>query len=149
DDISERLDDSLAALLFAAARELLLNAVKHAQAPTATVRLEPAAARGPAGRSGVQLIVADEGVGFDAAAADDAADARTGFGMSDLRHHVDLLGGSVDVASEPGAGCVVEVRVPLRDGRRSPAGRQAVEEQASDQSTTAPHALRRTAHDEP
>ncbi|QDT15224.1 PAS domain-containing protein [Alienimonas californiensis] len=118
-DASAELDDSLAALLFGAAREGLLNAAKHARAASVRLKFErcvcgpecglPGGSRGNC--SGVRLIVADDGVGFDAAAQ--AGDAPSGFGMSDLRQRVDLLGGAVDVVSAPGAGCTLQVCVPL------------------------------------
>ena len=103
-EVSATLDDSAAALLFAAARECLLNAVKHADADAARLRLD-------ADPAGVVLTVSDDGRGFDPAAR--AADGKTdGFGMSDLRQRVDLLGGEVAVESAPGAGCAVRVRLP-------------------------------------
>ncbi|MFH5805383.1 PAS domain-containing protein [Alienimonas sp. DA493] len=121
-DASAALDDSLAALLFGAAREGLLNAAKHAEAKSVRLKFErcvcgpdcglPGAARGDC--SGVRLTVADDGIGFDTAAEDgESSESPTGFGMSDLRQRVDLLGGVVNVASAPGAGCTVEVCVPL------------------------------------
>ena len=134
DDASAALDDSLAALLFGAARECLLNVVKHAHAPAARVRFERTACgaecggpecggpdlagspfAGPRdGRAGVRLTVADDGAGFDAAAAaGKGAGEGAGFGMQDLRQRVDLLDGGVTVRSAPGAGCTVEVCVPL------------------------------------
>ena len=114
-EASAKLDESLAALLFGAARECLLNAVKHAAAETVRVRLD-ADACGPGcggpGCGGVTLTVSDDGRGFDPAAR--AAEGRAdGFGMSDLRQRVDLLGGTVAVASAPGEGCTVTVCVPL------------------------------------
>ncbi len=136
-DASEPLDDSLAALLFGAARESLLNVIKHAGIGVARIRLTscdcgpdcgtPVGLRAVGGRAaggpGVLLTIADDGVGFDAP-ADDApsgADNTAGFGMSDLRQRVDLLGGVVRVASAPGAGCTVAVCVPLPDANPPPA----------------------------
>ena len=110
-DASAALDESTAALLFAAARECLLNVAKHAAAGSARLSLD-ATGCGPGcggeGCPGVTLSVSDDGRGFDP-----AADREDGFGMSDLRQRVDLLGGAVDVTAAPGAGCTVRVCVPL------------------------------------
>ena len=100
---SARLPGPTADLLFNAARECLLNVVKHAAADAAAVGLTAA------GPGAVELVVADGGAGFDPAAGEAAA----GFGMSDLRQRVDLLGGDVTVEAAPGEGCTVRVRVPV------------------------------------
>ena len=116
-EVSAGLDESTAALLFGAARECLLNALKHAAAGGVRVRLDADACGPDCGGpdcAGVTLTVSDDGRGFDPAvrAAEGQAD---GFGMSDLRQRVDLLGGAVEVVSAPGAGCTVTVCVPLPD----------------------------------
>ena len=113
EQVSARLDESAADLLFGAARECLLNVVKHADAGAARLRLD--ADDEPGGRGGVTLTVADDGRGFDPAAraADGGVNGADGFGMSDLRQRVDLLGGEVAVRSAPGGGCEVRVFLPL------------------------------------
>ena len=108
-DASLALPESIAALLFGAARECLLNAAKHADADVVRVRFGPAGPESERG-AGVTLTVADDGRGYDAAAGDG------GFGMSDLRQRVDLLGGAVEVVSAPGEGCAVRIDVPLPGG---------------------------------
>ena len=109
-DLSDGLNESRSALLFAAARECLLNVVKHAAASAATVTFGPADGD-ENGAGGVRLVVADDGRGFDPAAA-----PAGGFGMSDLRQRIDLLGGSVDIDTAPGAGCAVTFLLPLSLG---------------------------------
>lgn len=102
------------ALLYAAARELVGNAAKHASATALRVAL----ARTPAG---VELTVADDGVGM-AAARPGAAVAGGHVGLASTRQRVEAAGGTFELRSEPGAGTTVRVAVPVvapraEDGR--------------------------------
>ena len=85
--------------LYRAAQEGVTNARRHARASrvTVVVQLEGEAAR---------LVVTDDGRGF-------AADATTGgFGLLGMRERVQLVAGSVDIESGPGAGTRLTVTVP-------------------------------------
>lgn len=82
------------------AQEALANARKHARAS----RIEIAIGRTP---DAVTLRVADDGIGFDPAAT------RDGFGLAGMRDRLALVEGSLDVASAPGRGTVLGVRVPV------------------------------------
>ncbi|WP_020100001.1 ATP-binding protein [Mycobacterium sp. 360MFTsu5.1] len=91
-------------LLYRAARELLTNIGKHAQATTVSVRL---------GRIGnrVVLTVADDGVGFDPAVVSRyVADGHIGLGS--LLARFDAMGGSMLVDSAGGGGTRVTVTSP-------------------------------------
>ena len=91
-------------LLYRAARELLTNIGKHAQATTVSVRL---------GRIGnrVVLTVADDGIGFDTAVvAQYVADGHIGLGS--LLARFDAMGGSMLVDSAVGGGTRVTVTSP-------------------------------------
>ncbi|HEV7354087.1 MAG TPA: ATP-binding protein [Brevundimonas sp.] len=85
----------------------------------------------------LQLVVADTGVGFDAAAAGflfqrfsqaDASILRrfggTGLGLSICRAVVDLMAGSITADARPGEGARFEVRVPLPPAEAAIAGPQ-------------------------
>lgn len=98
---------------------LLSNAVKFTEA--GEVRLEVDAAGGTVG-----FTVADSGIGFDEEVrarlfrrfeqADDSIRRRfggTGLGLAISRSLVELMGGSIEVASEPGRGSTFSVQVPL------------------------------------
>lgn len=90
-------------LLFQAARELLLNVVKHSGASRARVRLDGS-------ESGViELTVKDQGRGF---VPDRATPSAGGFGLFSIRQRLDLLGGSVSIDSRPGKGTSVTLLVP-------------------------------------
>jgi signal transduction histidine kinase len=95
-----------------AAQEALTNVRRHAQAQEVAVRLV-------ADELGVRVEVRDDGVGFAPAAG-------PGFGLAGMRGRVREVGGDLDVASAPGRGTRVTVRVPLRPpATPAPAGEPA------------------------
>lgn len=81
-------------------QEALANAARHSGAESVQVVLE-------GGPDGLRLVVRDDGAGFDAAVSP------PGRGLTGMRERIEAVGGSMLVESSPGAGCVVEVRVPL------------------------------------
>ena len=94
-----------------AAQEALTNVRRHARARLVTVRLTAEGAQ-------ARIEVVDDGIGF---APDDAA----GFGLTGMRDRVHEAGGELDVASEPGRGTRVSVRVPVMAEPSAPAGTMA------------------------
>jgi signal transduction histidine kinase len=88
-------------LIYRCVRELLMNARKHSQRRSAEVEvdLSPAA---------VEIMVVDEGVGFDAR----RAEPLSGFGLAQLRERVRAAGGTLDFDTVIGEGCRVTVRLP-------------------------------------
>jgi signal transduction histidine kinase len=70
-------------------------------------------------RDGVaRLTMSDNGVGFDTAQAGVRLDAdpglrSSGYGMLSMAERAELVGGSVEVVSSPGAGTTVTVNVPI------------------------------------
>jgi signal transduction histidine kinase len=85
-------------VLLRGAQEALTNVRRHAGASAVVVRVSRIAGQ-------VSVHVEDDGVGFDPAAVD-------GAGLEGLRGRVEQVGGEVDVASAPGQGTRVTVRVP-------------------------------------
>ena len=90
-------------VLLRGAQEALTNVRRHAGARSVVVRLSRVA-DGAGGRQ-VSVHVEDDGVGFDPSSA-------RGAGLEGLRDRVEQVGGEVDVASAPGGGTRVTVRVP-------------------------------------
>jgi two-component system, NarL family, sensor kinase len=91
-------------LVFSAARELLANVVRHAEANELTLRLldEDGA---------LELVVDDDGQGFTPERlAERLADGH--IGLATQRVRVEAAGGTLDVASAPGAGTRVAVQLP-------------------------------------
>jgi signal transduction histidine kinase len=82
--------------------EALINAIRHGSAQQIRVCLS-------GGRDSPSLRISDDGGGFDVSAA---VSAGTGLGLSSMHERAQLLGGSLSIASRPGAGTVVEVGLP-------------------------------------
>jgi signal transduction histidine kinase len=57
----------------------------------------------------VQLVVADDGVGFDPEAGRD----RLSLGLIGMQERVALVGGSFEIESVPGHGTEVRARIPV------------------------------------
>ena len=114
------LDEDRRGLLFQAARELLNNVVKHAQASRCLIEWTLDARQ-------MALSVSDDGEGLATevveAAASDTSPVPTendggGFGLFHLRHRVRMLGGQVRFDTGPLGGTRVVVSLP----RTPPAG---------------------------
>ena len=101
------LDEDVRVLLFRAARELILNVVKHAQVQEAKVAIS---------RDGgfVQIAVQDDGAGFVPSELDTLVRLHRAFGLFSVRERLDSLGGSFRIQSEPGRGTVAVMRAPLK-----------------------------------
>ncbi|MFO7958050.1 MAG: PAS domain S-box protein [Candidatus Brocadiia bacterium] len=107
DDGREKpLSPDLRVLLFQAAREVLVNVVKHAEATSATVSVERDDQK-------VRVTVEDDGIGFEA--SDPLQHARTegGFGLFSIHERLDHLGGRLQISSTPGQGTSVTLVSPL------------------------------------
>jgi NarL family two-component system sensor histidine kinase LiaS len=98
---AEALGPALEDGMFRIAQEAVVNAVRHARPRRIEVRLAVDA-------GAATLAVADDGQGFDAA----AAPPDTHYGLRSMRERAQELGGTFDVRSAPGRGTRVEVRLP-------------------------------------
>lgn len=87
--------------LYRIAQEAINNVRQHAQATHVAIRL----AYGP---ETIDLVIEDDGVGFDP----DALPADR-FGLRGLNERVHLLGGALDMQSCPGSGARLHVTLPL------------------------------------
>ena len=91
-------------LVFSAAREPLANVVRHADANVLSLGLFGEDEH-------LVLIVEDDGCGFPAEELPERL-AEGHIGIASQRHRVEAAGGSMLVASRPGAGTRVEIRLP-------------------------------------
>lgn len=97
----DRLPEHIEVALYRIAQECAQNVVKHSKALVATVAFTVI--------DGVaRLEVTDNGVGFDPAAT-----GRAGYGMLSMAERAELVGGTLEVRSRPGAGTTVTVTVPV------------------------------------
>jgi PAS domain S-box-containing protein len=110
--LPERLASDIELCLFRVLQEALRNFARHSNGKKAEVRI------GIVGQN-VQLIVSDDGNGFDSG----APPVKVGLGLTSMGERVRLVGGELIIRSRPGQGTVVEVRVRVGQlkGQSSPA----------------------------
>lgn len=95
--------------LLATLREMLSNAVKHAEATALNVYVRVASGR-------LDLVVEDNGVGFDPASECDAsASPMTHHGLTNMADRAAGLGGRTEIVSAPGEGTSLLWTVPTPD----------------------------------
>jgi PAS domain S-box-containing protein len=100
----EHLDGTIIGEVIQVAREALSNVARHAGATTCRVSLRYEAPL-------AVLEIDDDGRGFDTAAV-----PGHGYGMANLRERAAGVGGSMDVASQPGQGTTVRLEFPVELG---------------------------------
>jgi len=86
-------------LVYRLVQEALTNVVKHASASRVEVSAREAGGR-------IEIAVRDDGAGFDPAAS------TGGRGLTGMRERIELLGGQIEVSSEPGGGTEITASVP-------------------------------------
>lgn len=107
DSQAEPAEETPRLLLFYGVRELLFNVVKHAQTNQARVEVSRRADQ-------IQIVVSDDGVGFDPAHAERSSQSTCGFGLSSVRERLGWLGGGLEVVAAPGQGTRITLRIPDR-----------------------------------
>ena len=99
------IEPETALCLYRVTQQALHNIGKHAQARRVAVQVTRTL-------DGLQLLIADDGKGFDLANARAAA---PGLGLVSIGERVRLLRGTVDIETQPGAGTIVVVRIPYSE----------------------------------
>jgi signal transduction histidine kinase/PAS domain-containing protein len=94
---------------FRVAQEALTNTIRHAQARSVEIDLR-------AEGDSLQLIVRDDGAGFDVPAARRRAAQGGSQGLLSMQERVALAGGELEIDSAPGRGTTVRARLPLAAG---------------------------------
>lgn len=92
--------EPLKTVIFRVLQEAFNNIAKHSRAQRVQLYL---------GRRdrGIELIVRDDGVGFDLNDALPAGGARRGLGIASIRERIELSGGSFDIESTKGGGTTI------------------------------------------
>ena len=96
-----RLSPEVEIILYRAVQEGLTNIVRHARARHASVSVERCGTT-------LRLLVVDDGVGF-------TYDASTGNGLAGMRERVLMAGGTLSIASQPGAGTRILIELPVEE----------------------------------
>lgn len=105
-DLENRPAPEIETVVFRIAQEALTNSAKHANATRATLTLQTSG-------TSLELVVQDDGRGFEVAAKLAEVDERTGIGLRGMRDRVELFGGHLQIRSSQEAGTVVSAQLPL------------------------------------
>jgi signal transduction histidine kinase len=105
---ADPLPPLLQTTVYRVVQEALTNVARHAGARSMSVRLVRDEAT-------VELRVQDDGIGFDPMVpVEAAAGDRRRLGLQGMRERAALLGGSLEVESQPGAGTTITAHFPVR-----------------------------------
>lgn len=86
-----------AIILFRMVQEVVNNILKHAQATLIHIKIGTS-------KSGVEIAISDNGIGFDTSAAG------SGLGMRSLRDRAELASATISFHSAPGKGTLVKIK---------------------------------------
>jgi signal transduction histidine kinase len=103
--VSRRLSPLVQTTMYRILQEALTNVARHSRATVVGVVLKQDGAT-------LELVIRDDGVGFDAAAALKKA---SGLGLHGMQERVALLGGSVEIGSRRGHGTTIRARIHARN----------------------------------
>ncbi|HLG16681.1 MAG TPA: PAS domain S-box protein [Blastocatellia bacterium] len=106
DELEQRFSGDLETIIYRVAQEALTNVMRHANATQLRVELHHRNAE-------LQLVISDNGAGFDVAAAEERAARGLSLGLLGMEERVSLAGGQIEVESAPSHGTVVRVRFQL------------------------------------
>jgi PAS domain S-box-containing protein len=108
DGKAKPLDDDVKMMLFRNIRELRINCIKHANAGKVRVNIRRI-------DDSIEVVVEDNGVGFDPAEVRLTVGKKSKFGLFSIRESLENLGGHFEIVSKPGAGCKAIMTAPLKD----------------------------------
>jgi len=104
-DVKVDLPEQVADASIRAISESLTNIARHAQAKNVNLRVTTSN-----DLKEMEIEIVDDGIGFDLPSVE-----RGHYGLLGMRERVRLVGGSVDVFSEPGRGTQIVIRFPLEN----------------------------------
>jgi two-component system sensor histidine kinase UhpB len=101
-----RMPPNLETTVFRVAQIALTNVARHAQAKHVQVELRLREAE-------LELVIRDDGIGFDVAAALERASRGATLGLLSMQERVRLVGGALEMTSTPGLGTEIRVHFPI------------------------------------
>jgi len=101
-------DNDMRIALYRAVQEFLSNIARHAQAGEVTITVEWDNDR-------IDILVADDGIGFDVLEATTFREGKSGFGLFSVRESINLIGGTLAIDSSVGIGSKVVLSAPRRE----------------------------------
>ncbi len=102
------IPEGLKVVIFRISQEAINNAAKHSRAKTIDVCLMK-------GQDTIQLIVSDDGGGFDPENVPQAQDGK-GFGLTGMKERAEIMGGTFSIISSSGTGTMVRASWPAGTG---------------------------------
>lgn len=106
--VRDRLDPAVELVLYRVAQEALTNMWKHAKATTASVSIRRT-------DDEVELVVDDNGRGFDID-SDNASDGKgLGLGLFGMQERVELVGGNLEITGTRNPGTRVRASIPINE----------------------------------
>ena len=106
---AELLGEAQQTVVLRVVQEALQNVRKHAKAAHTTIASRLDATRW-------MMEIRDDGIGFEAGAV--AARGRRNFGLQFMRERADLIGAALEVTSQPGAGTMIRLAIPIEEEHR-------------------------------
>lgn len=107
--LESRLPAEVEVTCYRLVQATLTNVVRHAQARQVWVELHQS-------EHELQIIIRDDGIGFDVPLVWQRAMRRGSFGLMGVQERVELIGGRLIVESAPGHGTTIGARFPLAAG---------------------------------
>lgn len=108
-DLDIRLPPETETALFRAVQEAIVNTARHARAETVLIQ-------GSVQNGSVTIEIEDDGVGFEPQQVGSMPGSLRGVGLLGMRERIEILGGSMELDSEPGGGTRVVFTVPATLG---------------------------------
>lgn len=109
DDGSKKpLDEETRVTLYQMVRELLQNVAKHAKAKSVKISVGKVSGK-------IEVIVADDGPGFDSLHNMWRNNKKDGFGLFNIRKRIEYLGGDLTIESEIGRGTSATLLLPIKN----------------------------------
>ncbi|HKB82808.1 MAG TPA: GAF domain-containing protein [Burkholderiales bacterium] len=107
DSLPGRLASEIETACFRIAQEALTNVARHAQAKMVEVRLHIVGEE-------IELLVRDDGRGFDPEAVRLRPATRASLGLVSMKERAALVGGRLEISTADGGGTEVRAAIPLR-----------------------------------
>ncbi len=103
----KQLDEETNVVLYQATREVLINVIKHARAKFVEVSVIQIDGK-------IEVIVEDDGVGFEISEIGQFIHKSSGFGLFNVRERLNYFGGDIRIESKPENGTRVVLTIPAK-----------------------------------
>jgi signal transduction histidine kinase len=105
---ARRLAPAIETALFRVVQEAINNIAQHSRATRAELRIEFDSTQ-------VQVLVKDNGKGFDPVRVFSASDTQRGLGLIGMDERMSAVGGKLIIHSTPREGTIIQLTVPIND----------------------------------